>query len=213
MNLNITEIEKDIIREMVNIGVAKAADSFAIIAKEKVLINAPKIKVVDIDSIKNVVADYEKNTVIIQSDIKGDLDGKTFLLFSEPQAMGLAKICLGSFNSNGYEEERLKNSLLLEIGNIITGAIATQFSNILRLSVFGGLPILKNNFIGNILKSISEEYPVFKPLIFTIKTEFVYSYKSYELPLVLVFDLQALIKILAILRESNLEKFELLKNS
>jgi hypothetical protein len=34
MKLELTELEKDIIKELVNIGLARAADSFAIISKE-----------------------------------------------------------------------------------------------------------------------------------------------------------------------------------
>jgi chemotaxis protein CheC len=212
MNLVINDLEKDIIREIINIGVARAADSFAGIAKERVVLNAPDLRIIDAEAIAGFFTSYEKHNVIIQSDITGDLDGKTFLLFTESQSEVLAQICLGNVKTDGLEHEYLKSSLLLEVGNIITGALVTQLANILQLKVFGSVPERKNNYIGNVLKNLSVQYPLFKPFIFTIQTHFVYSWKTFEVPLIMVFDLNALYKILAIIRSKNLDKFEMLKS-
>ena len=201
MNLAINELEQEILKEIVNIGLAKAADAFAVIAKEKVLINAPSVQIVELEKVGNAVPEYEKFNIIIQSSLTGTLSGNTFLLFSEEQADRLAEICLGTLKTNSdHHYNQLRSSLLLEIGNIITGSLVTQLSNILKVNVFGSVPELKNNVIGNVLSSMNTAYPYYKPFIFTVKTQFVYSWRSVELPFLLIFDLDAFGKVLAIVR-------------
>jgi chemotaxis protein CheC len=201
MNLAINELEKEILKEIVNIALAKAADAFAVIAKEQVLINAPNVQIVELEKVGSAVPEYEKCNIIIQSSITGSLTGKTFLLFSEEQADRFSEICLGTLQvTSDKSYNALRSSLLLEIGNIITGSLVTQLSNIFKVSLFGSVPELKNNVIGNVLANLSNEYPLYKPFIFTVKTQFVYSWRSVEMPFLLIFDLDAFGKVLSIIR-------------
>ncbi len=201
MNLAVNETEKEILKEIVNIALAKAADAFAIIAREKVLINAPRIEIVEVEKVSNTVPEYEKFNIIIQSSLTGILSGKTFLLFSDEQADRLSEICLGTLNlKNDTNNDFMRRSLLLEIGNIITGSLVTQLSNILKVELFGSVPELKNNIIGNVLINLNQDFSLYKPFIFTVNTQFVYSWRSFEFPFILIFDMNALGKVLTIIR-------------
>ncbi|HEX8547567.1 MAG TPA: chemotaxis protein CheC [Cytophagaceae bacterium] len=206
----INDLEKEIIKEIVNIGLAKAADAFAIIAKEKVLINAPNLEIAEVTEMGQLMPNYDKHNLIIESSLKGDLQGKTYLLFTEEQADKFAEICLGTTKLNSEQKEHLKKSLLLEIGNIITGSLVTQLANIFKMELFGSVPELVNNVIGNVLNNLNKEYNVYKPFIFTVKTQFVYSWKSLELPFLLILDLNAFLKVVEIIRKYNSQDKSLL---
>ena len=94
MELQVSELEKDIIKEILNIGLARAADSFAVIAKDIVLLKVPDLLLTDPKDVINQVVKYEATHVIIQSDIKGDFNGCTLMFFSDAHIEKLAEVCL-----------------------------------------------------------------------------------------------------------------------
>src|SRR5919112_2523484 len=94
MELQVTELEKDIIKEILNIGLARAADSFALIAKDKVLMKVPDMELIGANELFKLITVYEDTHEIIQSDIKGDLNGTTLMLFSNNHVEMLSAVCL-----------------------------------------------------------------------------------------------------------------------
>lgn len=203
---HITELERDIIKEILNIGLARAADSFAAIARDRVLLKVPDITLIEVKELLNLVAKYENSHIIIQSDIKGDFNGATLMLFSDEHIVRLSEICLSMVDVQKGELSVMQESLLLEISNIITGALVTQLANILKSSIYGSPPKAPKSHIADSLKSILVQHPLFQPLVFTVITQFSHNYKSVELPLFLFFDTNTLLKILDIIRSFELGK-------
>src|SRR5688572_30747126 len=123
MELQVSELEKDIIKEILNIDLARAADYFAVISKAIALLKVPDLFLTDaIDVIAQVVK-YESTHVIIKSDIKGDFNGSTLMLFNGDQIERLSQVCLRmEYKLAANDISDMQESLLLEISNIITGA-------------------------------------------------------------------------------------------
>ena len=137
-----TDLERDIIREILNIGLARAADSFAVIAQERVLLEVPNIDLLMSDDILLKVREYQSRHVVIQSDIRGDFNGTTLMFFSGQHVQRLSRVCLRMQTAaESLEVNELQESLLLEISNIITGALVTQLANILKANIYGAPPV------------------------------------------------------------------------
>ncbi|MDX5346068.1 MAG: chemotaxis protein CheC [Hymenobacteraceae bacterium] len=202
MELQVSELERDIIKEILNIGLARAADSFAVIAKDKVLLNVPDLQLIEVNDLLKMVKQYEATHKIIQSDIKGDFNGTTLLLFSDKHIERLSSVCL-KMKEIPDALTSMQESLLLEISNIITGALVTQLANILKANIYGSPPVAPKNSMADSLKDILVAHPLFQPLIFTVITQFTNNSKMVELPLLLFFDTNTFIKILEIIRSYN----------
>jgi chemotaxis protein CheC len=203
MELQVTDLEKDIIKEILNIGLARAADSFAVIAKDVVLLKVPDLQLTDPKEILKLVSDYKNTHVIIQSDIKGDFNGSTLMLFSDAQIERLSEVCLNIKMAYEGELNDMQESLLLEISNIITGALVTQLANILKSNIYGSPPVAPKGDIAESLKDILAHHPLFQPMVFTVLTQFTNFTKVVELPLMIFFDTNTFIKILDIIRSYN----------
>ncbi|QHL86219.1 hypothetical protein GU926_01645 [Nibribacter ruber] len=203
MELQVNELERDIIKEILNIGLARAADSFAAIAKDRVLLKVPDLQLMEANELIEIVRAYEKTHTIIQSDIKGELNGSTLMLFSELHIEQLSAVCLGMKVDPKDPLTEMQESLLLEISNIITGALVTQLANILKANIYGSPPVAPKNDIAESLKNIFTEHPLFQPLVFTVITQFTNNTQMVELPLLLFFDTTTFIKILEIIRSYN----------
>lgn len=211
MNLEISPMEQDILREIVNLGVAKSADAFAVMAKEKVLLQTPEIKILKPEELTSFSGNMQKNNLIVESEIKGDLGGKAYLLFSEDQAEEISSICLMEIGKKEENLEKLKRSLIVELGNIITARLISQMCNMLKIQALAASPVLTNGYIGSELERLAKTYPLFKPFVFTIKTKFLYSFRNIDFPLVLVFDMNALYSVVSAIRSFDLENFQIMK--
>jgi chemotaxis protein CheC len=199
MDLSMTELERDIIREILNIGLARAADSFAVIAQERVLLEVPNIDLLMSDDILHRVRDYQTRHVPIQSDIRGDFNGTTLMFFSGQHVQRLSRVCLRMQTPETLELNELQESLLLEISNIITGALVTQLANILKANIYGAPPVAPKGDIAENLQSLLPAQQL-QPLIFSVITQFSDRDNTVELPLMLFFDRVTFQKILEIIR-------------
>ncbi|WP_232341357.1 chemotaxis protein CheC [Hymenobacter ginkgonis] len=200
MNLTMNELERDIIREILNIGLARAADSFAVIAQERVMLEVPNLDLLPSTDIISRVRDYQSRYVAIQSDIRGDFNGSTFMFFSGQHIQRLSRVCLRMQVSESLVLDELQQSLLLEISNIITGALVTQLANILKANIYGAPPLAPTGDLALSLQSLMPEPDTLQPLIFSVITQFSDKDNSVELPLMLFFDRATFEKILEIIR-------------
>ena len=182
-----------------NIGLARAADSFAIVAKERVLLEVPNIDLLMSEDILQRVREYQSRHVAIQSDIRGDFNGTTLMFFSGQHVQRLSRVCLRMQTDESLNVNELQESLLLEISNIITGALVTQLANILKANIYGAPPTAPRGDIADTLQSLIPEQQL-QPLIFTVITQFSDKDNMVELPLMLFFDRATFIKILDIIR-------------
>ena len=194
------ELERDIIREILNIGLARAADSFAIIAQERVLLEVPNLDLLPSTSIIERVREYQARYIAIQSDIRGDFNGSTFMFFSGQHVQRLSRVCLRMQVSDSLQMTELQESLLLEISNIITGALVTQLANILKANIYGAPPKAPTGDLATALHGLMPDSETLQPLIFSVITQFSDKENSVELPLMLFFDRATFEKILEIIR-------------
>ncbi|PJJ59982.1 chemotaxis protein CheC [Hymenobacter chitinivorans DSM 11115] len=200
MDLHMTELERDIIREILNIGLARAADSFAVIAQEKVLLEVPNLDIMPGSNILDKVHEFEGTHAIIQSDIRGEFNGTTLMFFSGQHVQRLSRVCLRMSVPDSIQIDEMQESLLLEISNIITGALVTQLANILKAKIYGAPPKAPKGNIAASLTSLIASQPKVQPLIFSVITQFSDKENSVELPLMLFFDRNTFEKILDIIR-------------
>ncbi len=194
------ELERDIIREILNIGLARAADSFAIIAQERVLLEVPSLDLLSGQDITERVRDLQKRHVAIQSDIRGDFNGSTFMFFSGQHVQRLSRVCLRMSVDESLHLTELQESLLLEISNIITGALVTQLANILKANIYGAPPLAPTGDLAALLHDLLPDPGAVQPLIFSVITQFSDKENSVELPLMIFFDRATFEKILEIIR-------------
>lgn len=198
--LQISDSEKLVLREILNSGISKAADSFSFMSKGEVSTDIPELRIVSqVDLYKEIDPENDVK-VVIKSEITGDIYGHTFLFFHEKELNLLEKNCLRFPFPTGKLMD-LRTSLVLEVSNIITGTLVTQLANRLQIDIFGSVPaapIYPSKANNKTLLLNLERY---NSWILTIKTSFVKSRKLVSLPFVVVFDMSNMQKILDTLRK------------
>ncbi len=139
-----SDIEFDIAKEIINVGLGKAADSVAFFTHDKVIIRGLDFKVEDLENINNVSNKNENETLyVLSTEILGELKGICYLIFSESEVNKLLKVCLPeSIRNNQANLKEMGEAILLEMDNIIVASVITQFSNFFKYKMHGDIPRL-----------------------------------------------------------------------
>lgn len=150
-----SEVELDITKEIINIGLSKAADSLSFFTKEKVLIKLFDLQV-NSETFTSFSLDNKKSkSYLLTTIIRGDINGKAYLIFNESEVEKIIDVNLpDTIKNNPREKANMTDAVLLEIDNIITASVITQFANILQCKLYGDVPqltILPENGINQFL--------------------------------------------------------------
>ena len=153
------QVELDITKEIINIGIAKAADSLSFFINTKTMIRLLQVDVqVNADEYFPLSRKYPtRKNYLLTTEIRGELKGKAYLFFNEEEAEKVVSTNLpDSIKNDPVQKAAMTEAFLLEIDNIITASVITQFSNMFQRKVYGDVPslnILPGNEINSFLSS------------------------------------------------------------
>jgi chemotaxis protein CheC len=211
MYIIINELEKDVLREIISIGLARAADSFSSFAKGGVLLDVPDVKIIEPKVLPDVIDEFEEIYFVVRSDISGELNGKTFLLFTAGNIGKIAAACLSKTAFSAPDLEEQQDQMMLDISAIITQALARQLGRILKVELASQEPLVLFARQASSIHHLLEDMPGFQPFVITIKTHFRQLVEAVELPMLVVFDSLSVSRLLHIIRRDNLYDYKLLK--
>jgi chemotaxis protein CheY-P-specific phosphatase CheC len=137
LNKNELQVATKIVRQ----GLLKAAESLSFFMKEKVGISALELQV------HNDVLIPEKtgrNIHLLTTEIIGELPGICYLIFSEEEANELRDVALPlEIKNNPVLAAEMNDAIMLEVDNIISASVITEFSNLLKQKIYGDVPTMK----------------------------------------------------------------------
>jgi len=132
--IDLTEEQKEVLQELVNIGMGLAGDSLARILKTFVELSIPRISLIHVDSlnkeISNLVGDKALVTAVRQAFFSY-WRGEAIIVYDQNGCNELASLM-------GYSEDLDKNAeveLLLDVGNVIVGACLNGIAEQLGVDV------------------------------------------------------------------------------
>ncbi len=169
-----SNMEEDILKEIINIHVGQAANLLSQIVDKKVELEVPKLKVIDkekkIES--SEMPDFLKGALMISRlKFENELNGKAELIFSAEHIKELIYLCTGEepINFNGLEEFTDADfDVIKEIGNIILNAVIGGIGNFLDLKV--DYSMLEVNFFETIdIKKIINSNSKYSMLMLFVK--------------------------------------------
>jgi chemotaxis protein CheC len=100
------------------------------------------------------VIDFDEIVVGISMSISGGLQGAALLCFSEPKALALSEILVGTLAGGSARSTDLDESALNELGNIVCGNYVTALANQLNVKVMPGIPHLTRGVFGPMLEQV-----------------------------------------------------------
>jgi chemotaxis protein CheC len=131
----ISEEEKEILQEIMNIAFGKAAADLAEVINIYVVLSVPYIQMLKAhelpEYLKTQVSSYDRIS-IVEQNFWGDFKGSAFLVFQASAGRELVSLFGDGTEEFGSESiEALEKETLMEVGNILIGACVGKLSELL----------------------------------------------------------------------------------
>jgi chemotaxis protein CheC len=130
----------DAIREIINIGIGKAAAQLSDLTHYPIILEIPEVRIVslsDLSSLENIDKDHSMATVYLE--FSGALTGKTALMIPRESAADLVSL-LTNEEYDSEEMDAVMIDTLKEVGNIIANSVMGVISNILNEHLTYSIP-------------------------------------------------------------------------
>ncbi|MCZ7383143.1 MAG: chemotaxis protein CheC [Candidatus Methanoperedens sp.] len=190
----LTEFQKDALKEVGNIGIGHATTSLSQMVNKRVWISLPDLKLIPLIKVPDLVKN-EAPVIGIILELTGDSKGFLLLLLSKKSAKYLINLVLGTVNETETFDE-MEQSVLKEVGNIMSGTYISSLSNFLGIAIGLSPPLniydMADAIINQIVCMMSRDV---EDILF-INTEFTINTEKIEGKILIFTDSASLSKIL-----------------
>ena len=144
----------DLLKEVGTIGGGKAATALADLIGGRVDISVPQVSLIPLENIAALLGGMDKTFYVMDLDIRGDILGRIFLMFSPKDAKYLSSHLMGKPEEEIDVNDEMFQSSLKEAANILSGSYISALAEMTNLNMICGVPSLAVDVVGAILDFI-----------------------------------------------------------
>ena len=184
----LTKKEEDVAKEIISAGLVKAAESLTFFMNETITLkDFEEDKLIEQPPLE-LGKKEEASILLLTTKVIGDLKGVCCLIFSEEEADHLRQAALPPEILESPEMmAEMSDGIMLEVDNIISASVITQFSNLLKVKIHGGVTDLKRvNY--KEMESIIQEDINNELYLISFKTSFESAKVAFNPEFVWLFD-------------------------
>jgi len=148
--MNSENMTYDILRELFNISVGKAADILSDVVSQKILLNVPDVRILDLQkealALEEYLSSVKGGTLMVSSlSFEENYTGRANLIFPAEKMKVFAGLCLQEERAqdDGLEFNDIDFDVIREMGNIILNCIMGETGNFLNIEFKYSLPEVK----------------------------------------------------------------------
>ncbi len=149
-NNEITTYDLDILGEIGNIGAGNAATALSQILNQPVLIEVPNAQLCELDTISTSLGGAEAVRTGIFFTVDGDLKGYVAFILDDEYGQKIFELV-----TQGYGSEIEKDSVLTEVGNIISGAYINAIAYMIDGKIILSPPGIGHDMLGALIDEIA----------------------------------------------------------
>ncbi|RDW19503.1 CheY-P-specific phosphatase CheC [Oceanobacillus arenosus] len=152
--IELTGTQKDVLREIGNIGAGNAATSMAKLTNKKINMQVPSVNILDFDHMMEMIGGPEELIVALLFQISGEVPGNVYFILKVEEAEMLVKNFTNNHELSLTDDNKVDEftiSALQEIGNIVTGSYLSALSDFTNINMQPSVPHLSIDMAGAIL--------------------------------------------------------------
>ena len=152
--MDLTAIQEDALKELLNIGFGRAAASLSQLTGHRVLLDVPAVSIHPIENLKDALASVIRDDVAsVHQIFSGPVAGDALLILNY-QAAGILKELLTDEPALPLHVDASAREVLTEVGNILLNACLGTFGNLLDVQVSFSIPHLDLDTLHGVLQSL-----------------------------------------------------------
>ncbi len=135
MTFDLSELQRDALIEIFNIGVGQAASSMSQIVGEPIVLSVPAVEILYGDNRADAInmLTLSPRICAVSQDFIGNISARAFLIFPEGKTREIVRRMLGDSVSTD-ELSEMEQEALSEIGNIILNSCMSSLSDAFQTS-------------------------------------------------------------------------------
>lgn len=139
-DLTLSDLERDALTEVVNIGVGRAAASLRKMVGRQVMLAVPSVEIVTPAAAAALIGQREnEDLVAVRQAFDGAFSGRALLIFPETKSLELVRAVVGD-EMSAEQVCELEVEALAETGNVILNNCLGTMANMLQRSLKMSLP-------------------------------------------------------------------------
>jgi chemotaxis protein CheC len=162
----LSALQLDALKEVSNIGAGNAATALSQLLNKKIDMTVPNVNVIDFMDIYNFVSEEELVAAVLVK-VLGDAPGNILFVFEKSIASNIIEVLTGMKED---EFSEMGNSVLCEIGNIISAAYMNAIARLTNLSIMPSVPAVAFDMLSAILSSTFVESAQYSDSVLEIET-------------------------------------------
>ncbi|MFA4889704.1 MAG: chemotaxis protein CheC [Candidatus Omnitrophota bacterium] len=171
MELKLTQLQTDALKEMVSIGAGNAATALSQLVKKKTTIKVPNATLCPIDKAPEVFGGAEVLVAAIYLRLLGDASGVILFSFEKNEAGRLADLLLAKAPGTTKILNEMDQSALKETATILSGAYLSAIAKFLKMRLLVSSPAFAEDMAGAIVDNILIETSKEADYFFIIDTD------------------------------------------
>ncbi len=174
--ITISELQRDALGEMFNIGVGRAAASLSQIVGEEILLSAPEIHLLSPeDAAKAVLGSGDQKFSAVTQTFTGPFVARAMLVFPETNALEIIRMMIGEHISL-EELTEFEQEAMSEVGNIILNATLSSLADLFGVELHGSLPTHRFGDAASMLVDSGED----RQIILVIQVDLIISKQQIQ---------------------------------
>ena len=154
--MQLTELQKDAVIELINIAFSRAAASLSDLTQSRVDLEVPEVNVHEMDVLPEAVGRFVTGDVAtVHQVFTGPVAGDAFLLLNFDGAVHLVQLLTGTEKSNQKTLGTSEREAIMEVGNILMNACLGVFGNLLRVRFSFSVPRISLDDLTLMMKSLT----------------------------------------------------------
>lgn len=147
--------EHDVVVELMNIGIGRAASALSQMVQDEVLLSVPELQFLHPAEASKSFCTFMPGVLAgVMQDFNGFMTGRAALLFPEERSLELVRAILGEDISTD-EVSELEQETLAELGNILLNNCLATLANLLHQQLDTELPYVFNIDTPRLLERLS----------------------------------------------------------
>ncbi|TYO98151.1 chemotaxis protein CheC [Geothermobacter ehrlichii] len=169
----LAERQKDILRELSNIGVGHAATALSQMVGQPVMLEVPDVAVIDLAEVPDFIGGPEQLVAGVVFRLEGEASGHLLLILSEPSADRLLQLLFA--DDRHAIDSDMGSSALMELGNIIASSYLSVLGGMLKLDLRPSVPFMAHDMAGAVVDQVLGELGRHGDLALVLETRFTSS--------------------------------------
>jgi len=168
----LSDLERDALREVANIGAGHAATALSQMTGSKIMISVPQVSIRPLEEVAGLVGPPETVIAGVLMHVMGDFTGRTLVVLGEDSARSLCTLLLKRQPPAPPGFDAMQQSTIKETGNILCSAYLNALSDFLGMMLLPSVPALVVDLAGAVLTTAYLNFGHDRDTVFCVETAF-----------------------------------------